>query len=232
MKVIVSTSNAYKHIIPAFAYLYARHWGDEATLIGYEHPGCELPDCIEFRSMGVQRIKSDFTTDLSAYFKTLSDPFVWICEDTFIKSIDRYWYNHCIELSRDEGVGRVSLTNNSYQHYYPCQYKDFFVKNAYMTTMSSDYRLSMQPAIWRPEYVLKHMQKPMSPWEFENQCGTLMTFEEDQYINIALGKEQAPLLSNEGIRRHDLNRFDFTGMSEEDLQHLQTLGYKHDPWKR
>lgn len=233
MKVMVTTSNAYSHILPIFFYLYGKYWADPMTLIGYKKPDIDLPDYCEWISLGPQTDKQNFAYDMQCAFFEQRDPFIWLFEDTFIKQpIDRDNLNRCIELSKDKAVGRVSLTNNSYKFYEIGQYKDFFMKNVYMTPQDSDYRLSLQPAIWNPGYLHKHLKIGFDPWSFENQGGTLTTFKEDEYINVALAKHDAPLTSNEGVRRFDLHRYDFTGLVEEDIIHLKKMGYEHSPWTR
>lgn len=220
MRVVVSTSNLYKHIIPVFLYLYTKYWNDPATIIGYEHPGCELQEHITFHSMGVQGNKTDFSKDMHAFFSTINEPVVWLCEDTLIKSLNRKYYDICRVLSMSNNVGRVSLTNNSYKFY--TEFISVAGQPVVKTPSDSDYRLSMQPAIWNPRYLLKHLRPGFTPWSFENQDGTLMTFHEKEFINIALQKYDCPLDSNEGVRKHDIHKYDLTGIAQEDIDYLKS----------
>lgn len=231
MKIFVTTSDNYHHVLPIFFYLYTKYWGDPMILIGYKKPLMELPDCCEWISIGVQGSKYEFCRDMRYTFSGEDEPFVWMMEDTFIKSINKSFYDCCKQLSMRENVGRVSLTNNSYK-YYTRQSQQLGILEVRETPRDSDYRLSLQPAIWNPKYLIKHLKDGYSAWDFENQAGTLMTFKEPQFDNISLGKSFCPLDHNEGIRRHDLYRYDFTGFCEEDIIHLKKLGYEHNPWSR
>jgi hypothetical protein len=238
MKIFVTTSNNYHHILPIFFYLYGKYWRDPMTLIGYDKPNMELPDYCTWLSLGKQGTKYEFASDMRRAFKDEKEPFVWMMEDTFIrKPIDRKRLDICKQIAFEHVyVGRISLTDNSYKYYTEIQTIWYSLGGrttggmVEKTPDDSDYRLSLQPAIWHPDYLNKHLKDGMSPWMFENQNGTLMTFKEDQFINIKLGR--SPLVSNEGIRRHDLYRYDFTGFCEEDIIHLKKLGYQHNPWTR
>lgn len=200
------------------------------NLVGYKKPDMVLPDYCTWISLGEQGTKFDFASDMRKVFEKETEPFVWMMEDTFIKGMDRYKYDICKQLAGQKEVGRVSLTNNSYKFYTEFWYEIEPHCNVFKTPPDSDYRLSLQPAIWNPKYVIKHLKDGMSPWMFENQDGTLMTFEEKQFFNVKI--EDSPLISNEGVRRFDLNRYDFTGFCEEDILNLKKMGYEHSPWTR
>lgn len=226
MRIYVTTSDNYHHILPVFFYLYGKYWADPMTLICYKKPD-NLPDYCEWVSLGEQGTKFDFAADMRRTFKDQTEPFVWMMEDTFIRQpINRNGFELCKHNASFSLVGRVSLTDNSYKYYTTWNP----LTNYYQTPPDSDYRLSLQPAIWNPKYLNKHLKDGMSPWMFENQNGTLMTFEEKEFLNVKL--EDSPLTSNEGVRRFDLHRYDFTGLVEEDIINLKKMGFKHNPWTR
>ena len=85
MKIIVTTSDKYHHLLPVFFYLYNKYWGDDFELVGYAKPECELPANCTWVSLGVQGEKHEFSTDLRKYFEQQPDWFVWMMEDTFVK---------------------------------------------------------------------------------------------------------------------------------------------------
>lgn len=222
MNIYVTTSDRYHHILPIFFYLYGKHWGDPLTLVGYEKPAMELPDYVTWKSLGKQGGKEDFCIDMRRAFKDERDCFCWLMEDSFIKGFNRESFDRCISLTKSGNVGRISLTNNSYKFY--SEFTSVNNQPVVKTPADSDYRLSLQPAIWRPGYLFKHLRPGFSPWQFENQDGTLMTFREEEYINISLPKNEVPLDHNEGVRRFDLHKYDLTGIAEEDINYLKQNG--------
>ncbi|KKK57355.1 hypothetical protein LCGC14_3055310, partial [marine sediment metagenome] len=55
MKVYVSTSNQYLHLVKIYAYLFNKFWnrpGQEVVVLGYDAPTFDLPDNFSFVSMG------------------------------------------------------------------------------------------------------------------------------------------------------------------------------------
>lgn len=219
MKVFVTTSNLYHHLLPIFFYLYGKYWGDPCILVGYDKPTMELPDYVTWKSLGKQTTKEDFCTDMKRAFESESEPFCWLMEDTFIKGFNRDNFDLCRALALTSNVGRISLTNNSYKFY--TEFISISGQPVVKTPANSDYRLSLQPAIWRPGYLNKHLRPAYSCWQFENQDGTLMTFRETDYINIALPKHSCPVDHNEGVRRFDLYKYDLTGVAQEDIDYLK-----------
>lgn len=222
MNIYVTTSNNYHHLLPIFFYLYGKYWGDPCILVGYDKPAMELPDYVTWKSLGIQTTKEDFCVDMKRAFEDEKDPFCWLMEDTFIKGFNRNNFDLCRALSMSSNVGRISLTNNSYKFY--TEFISINGQPVVKTPDDSDYRLSLQPAIWRPGYLFKHLRTGFSPWQMENQDGTLMTFREKEFINIALPKYECPLDSNEGVRKRDLFKYDLTGIAEEDIKYLKENG--------
>ena len=202
MKIIITTSDKYHHLLPVFFYLYNKYWGQPFDLVGYAKPECELPDNCTWVSLGIQGAKTEFSTDLRKYFELQPDWFVWMMEDTFIKSkfgVDMIPY-----------AGRVDLTKDikSRDH----------TSDGYIITAhpESRYRLSTQPSVWSKEFLLKYLTPGLSPWDFETQDP-----KNDGY-NVK-GFEYPPLQHNEGVRRFDIHKLNLEGMKQEDIDHINTI---------
>lgn len=219
--VIVTTSDKYKHLIPIFCFLFNRNWGSHqpVELVGYDHPDCELPDNFTFVSLGKQSDSNkDFSNDLRKYFKKQDQHFIWIFEDTFIKSVNHVTLSIAKFLvQQDLRIGRISLGNFSVN-----QYTDFYGRfedyKIYMTPPKSEYRLSTQIAIWNKDFLLRYLTSDLNPWEFECQEKV-----NDEFYNVCLEKHDAPVSHNEGVRKHDLFKYDLNGIPEEVLQEMRDL---------
>jgi len=215
MKIIVTTSDNYHHLLPVFFYLYNKYWGEPFDLVGHAKPECELPDNCTWVSLGDQTGPKDWSTQLRPYFEQQPDWFVWLMEDTFLKD-----YVQKINVYRlvfpsytllgTYGIGKVCLTDDvqkrEHTKYESCIYAH----------TASRYRLSLQPSVWNKHYLLRYLTIGLSPWDFETQDP-----KNDDWI-IA-GHTSPPVTHNEGVRRHDIYKLNLEGMSDEDIEHIKTI---------
>jgi hypothetical protein len=219
MKVIVTTSDAYHHIIPIFCYLFNHNWSSEqeVELVGYKQPEFELPSNFKFVSLGVQgEHASCFSTDLRPYFEQQDDWFIWLFEDTFIVEVNHKNLETAIELTRFDKAGRVNLSRNGLheKHIYIDKINglDYFEN-----TQDSNYRLSTQPSIWNKQFLLQYLTPKLSPWRFEVQGPT------DDGWRI-FGLYDHPVVHNEGVRRNDIYAYNLNGVNEYQIRRMKTLG--------
>lgn len=216
MKICVTTSNAYAHIVPIFAYLFNKHWDSSRSveIVGYDKPSVDLPANFSFHSMGVQSPdQQSFSRDLRKYFAEQDQFFIWCMEDCFIKRpINFHTLGVLKELRRRKDVGRINLgreaTKQDHVDYGTvCGYK------VYENTPESLYRLSTQPSIWNREFALANMQNDLSPWEFECQSDWVR----DKYHILGMG-DDAPVVYNEGVRKRNIHLYNFDGIDENELR--------------
>ena len=206
MKIIISTSDKYQHLLPIFFYLFNKHWNKPAELVGYTKPD-NLPDNISFHSMGEDRGPKYWSTDLRKYFESQEDWFIWIMEDTFIKEeVNENKMNDCFAMNYN-GIGRVDLTKD-------VQKRVHTVNNGYAWAHPmSRYRLSTQPSIWNKQFLLNYLHDGMDPWEFETQDPT----DDGWQIVSAI---DYPIVHNEGVRRHDIFKLDLNGIEDPEVLQL------------
>ena len=87
MKIYISTSNKYIHLIKPFQYLFNKFWSDSqpVTILGYEEPTFDLYNNFDFISLGEQTTVQDWCSDLKSFFETIDDKyFIHAVEDQFI----------------------------------------------------------------------------------------------------------------------------------------------------
>lgn len=225
MKICVTTSDKYLHIIPVFCYLFNKYWNEPFELVGYKKPN-NLPDNCSFHSMGTQGSVNEFSDDLIKYFSEQPNHFIWLMEDTFMRTKVNFDVLQAI-ISLVESrpqIGRFSLSPDSIKHYTKTYgYMKGGLVTIHQTPRNSDYRLSTQPAIWNKGYLLKWLAPDHTPWQFENLKGTLMEKPDNDYVNIALDKYHAPVMHNEGVRKRDLFQYDLSGVCEEDIDYIKSL---------
>ena len=206
MKIIVTTSDKYHHLLPVFFYLYNKYWGEPFDLVGHAKPECELPDNCTWVSTGPQTTQKDWSTQLRPYFEKQPDWFVWMMEDTFLK--DKVNIPPGL-VNIPSHLGRVDLTDD-------VQKREHNKTDLIIANPASRYRLSSQPSIWIKQFLLQYLTPGLSPWDFETQDP------KNDGWNI-IGFVNPPVNHNEGVRRFDIHKLNLEGMSEEDIAHIKTI---------
>lgn len=199
MKIIVTTSNAYSHIVPIFLRLYNREWGAPFDLVGYEKPKCELPVNCTWVSLGKQRGPNYFSDDLRPYFENQDQYFIWLFEDSFIRSVDKD------RLMRFERLcyhpnGRICLSNEGMNRTHTVS----VTEEIWFSDPKSLYRLSTQPSIWNRDFLLHYLTPGLSPWAFEKQ----ETIDDWQII----GPVESIVKHNEGVTKKDIHKLNLKGI--------------------
>lgn len=210
MKLIVTTSDKYHHLIPVFAYLLNKNWqGQQVELVGYKEPP-NLPDNFKFSSLGEQGTVNEWSTDLRRYFEAQGDDyFLWMMEDTLIKSVDENKLTECYALMMP-GVGRIGLTKDIHNREHTATPGGILYAHP-----ESKYRLSTQPSIWNKEFLLQYMTDGLSPWAYE-----LQPTKDNWHV---VTTDEPAITHNEGVRRRNIHELDLNGFSDEEINHIKTL---------
>lgn len=226
MKIIVTTSDNYLHLLPIFCHLFNTYWKDEegynpdVEIVGYQKPEFKLPNNFKFHSLGTQGGKKDFSNELKPYFEQLPDQyFIWLMEDTFIKSpVNNKALSFLFDKIKSiKKLGRMNLTGESmnYDRKVLDSNLDFVL---YENAHNIRYRLSTQPSIWNKSFLLKYLTENLSPWDFETQDPRY-----DGYVICGLDKVQCPVKHNEGVRRFDIRKYNFEGIDPYVLEEMRSL---------
>ena len=205
MKIIVTTSDNYHHLLPVFFYLYNKYWGEPFELVGHTKPNCELPYNCTWVSLGEQQGPKKWSDQLRPYFEQQPDWFVWIMEDTFLKS-NVIFNIDCLPYK----TGRVDLTKD-------IQHRGHTKTDSLVfADPDSRYRLSTQPSIWNKEFLLQYLTPGLSPWDFETQDPKNDIWGISGFTN--------PIINhNEGVRRFDLYKLNLDGMLQEDIDYIKKI---------
>jgi hypothetical protein len=222
IKIIVTTSDKYHHLLKIFCYLFNANWDKdrEVEVVGYDKPSFELPKNFNFVSLGKQGDNAKcFGTDLRKYFEEQPDWFIWIFEDSFIKKVNFYKLNilqSYTTFRHVDKIGRINLSHAAMlQDHLP--YQEISRYTIVENTQTALYRLCTQPSIWRKEFLLQYLTHNITPWEFETQD----SFNDGWKI---LGPEEAAVVHNEGVTKHDLYKYDLHGIEEKQINEMKQLG--------
>lgn len=205
--IIVTTSDNYHHCLPVFFKQYAKFWNEPFELVGYKKPDIKLPENCTWVSLGEQRGPQYFTDDLKPYFEKQPVCFVWMMEDSFIKTpvdsarVERLSYSIIKQmpfLDRPQ-IGKVCLTNESIGR--PHQKAD----GLFYVAQEADYRLSSQPAIWNRDFLVESMKPGLTPWKWETQNPK----NDGWYI---FGPIENVIEHNEGVRKNNIRELNLEGL--------------------
>ena len=173
MKIFISTSNKYIHLIRPFQYLFNKFWSDSqrVTILGYNEPTFELYSNFDFISLGEQTTVQDWCSDLKGFFETIDDKyFIHAVEDQFIiKPVQQNLIPILVDLM-DDNVGRIALETAAQTKPHTIIQTEVETEYPYRETpiieldQEADYRLSVVYSIWNKEYMLKYLEPNMNPW--------------------------------------------------------------------
>lgn len=221
MKLIVSTSDKYLHILPIFCFLFNRYWSPYRVveIVGYKKPDFELPENFTFHSLGEQKGDAkNFTRDLKEYFKQQDQYFIWSMEDSFLTEQVNFEKLHLLEsLITRENIGRINLAREVTKQDHII-YDEIDGTIIYENNKKSLYRLSTQISIWNRDFALKYMQGDLTPWEFECQSDHAV----DQYHILGLDYD-SPVVKNEGVRKRDIYAYNFDNIPQSVIDEMKQL---------
>lgn len=168
MKLIVTTSNNYMHLLQPFAYFFNKYWFErqEVIILCYDKPNFKLPENFEIVSLGNQQDYGNaWTTALIPFFKSFKDEyFSFILEDFFISNtVNKNLFKLAEEKITTNQADKVFfnfLNNNDYLSHK-------IDENFYLMKPNSRYRTSVHPFIMKTEYFLKYLIPGRTIWQYE-----------------------------------------------------------------
>ena len=113
----------------------------------------------------------------------------WLFEDYFFnKKITKSDMQKYLDFANKKDIDRIQISPNFHN-----KDKLFFLKEYEFTPKFKfekvshmiNYSISMQPSIWKKEYVISILNKNYSPWEFEIK-GSLMNKSDKVYIDSSI----------------------------------------------
>lgn len=204
LRVVVPTSNKYVGVIPGFTHFLNRFWSDRipVTVVRYEvRPPKTAPN---FSNVCVG-LQADYSwcSGLAAYLRLPQAPrvFVMMLEDYYLAekvdtaALGKLWQYAC---EHDEVV-KIDLSGDRMKFpHTPYQDKGLEGLNMIQATEEAAFRGSIQAAIWKTSYLLKHLNEKWDPWQFEKHgCrdGAVILGTEEpvlKYVNAVGGAGNKP----------------------------------------
>jgi hypothetical protein len=195
VRVVVPTSNAYVHCLPAFSYLFNKYWSakQHVMVMRYDVRPPKLPSNFYNIAIGNQ---ADYTwsSGLQTYLQLHyhNELLILVLEDYYIdKPIDtaRIAVLWALMLE-DPNIAKIDLTDDRLKvpHFY---HGDGLVRSA----DDAPFQTSLQAAIWRKDFLLRILDPKENPWQFE-KIGTrrlIALREAGEFSGLILGCKQPPV---------------------------------------
>jgi hypothetical protein len=166
MKVVISTCDAYRHIVPVNLHLLRKYWPgqEDITVLCYDTGGLEDLD-VELVSMGEQEKDAGgyWSNGVSGYFRDLEeDYFVLIMEELVLVAPVKQDMLDKLEAHVAAGKAHKAMIH-AHLNLYGSPHEDGLV----ILDQDSPYRTSLHPAIWRTEYINMYLRPNLTPQRFE-----------------------------------------------------------------
>ena len=166
MKILVTTSDQYLHLIEPHAVLFNRYWpNQDVTILGFDDKNIpQLPDNFEYVSLGKQ---DDFgrywTNPLIPYIDKVKDEYFVVMMGDFLLTdyVDFEKLEALEKEIRDGDADKVVL--DTHLSAYTVEYKPGVRK----VHQLAPYRTTLHPAIWKREYFKKYLNPNYTAWDFE-----------------------------------------------------------------
>ena len=167
MRAYVLTCDRYDFLLKGFAHQFNRHW-----------PALQQVKVLCFRE--IEGLPANFSCELMAPEETLP----WSdhlrkhlraeAPERFLLMLDDYWLrkpvnDQSMHLARREmkkGADKFDLSVSTFRQRHQ-RHPD--TRSLVIADRAARYRLSTQAAIWRRDYLLKHLVHGLNPWKFETQ---------------------------------------------------------------
>lgn len=239
VKVIVTTSDKYLHILKPFSHLFNKYWSaDQQVLIGgFTPPDFELPGNFSFHSIGKFE---DYP--IGKWSNGLIDLLDVVDDEAFVLMLDDYLLKRPVDVlgvrmaydyARQYGyMLRFDLTWDRLFALGP-RYPDAVPDYGHLGHLDlvrsepqgefGQYHMSLMPAVWRRDNLLKVLQPDWSPWDVEI-AGTRYLQEHHAHDLLVLGTRQAPIRIGLGLRGGNPGKLDLDAMRAEDVLEMGKLG--------
>jgi hypothetical protein len=172
LKVYITTSNDYIHVLKIFSHLFNKFWDphQKVTVVGFDkYPDFDLPENFDFVSLGKQTVPYvDFCADMRKLIDIIEDDyFISFEENEFIIRPVNFKILESYQPHLNPQLGRVDFTRgvSTRPHTIIKKEKDYDIISS---NPDAAYRIAMRAGIWNKSYLLSHCQQPITTYAFEH----------------------------------------------------------------
>lgn len=223
MKVVITTSDDYLHLLPGFAHQWNKYCGLPVTVIARNVEPPELP--INFHVVMSPARYFDWSTSLCEALKQMSDEIVllgledyWLADEVDLEAL----YRHRDYMNRNPDVMRIDLTEDRSQ--YP-----FIMRGGYYQAVidpgAVQYVLSTQFSLWRRRFLIHALTPGVIPPQFEVELSRIVA--KEQPVILGTGYKVLPC-HGDGVvwnGKFQSEHLHLEYLTPDDADELRGLGY-------
>lgn len=230
-KILVMTSDKYLWSIKPLGWLMDKYWPDHPSVhvAGFAAPTFELPRGFEFFSVGNMR---DFPIDKWGHqlilalrrMRAMGEKVVFLMlEDMWpIEKVDsKVLQMMCDYMHQFEYVARFDATGDRLYAGGATDYGKLADIGLILSDPQSQYHLSMMPAFWRIDHLLKVLKPTWSPWDVELKGTPALAKQSDM---IVLGTNAWPYHNTLAFRSGDSGTLLLSELDAEDVRAMREEG--------
>jgi hypothetical protein len=228
MEILVLTCDKYLHAIPPFAYQMGKYWPHHPPVIvgGFTKPDYTMPDNFSFVSIGKQ---GDYPVEkwsdglARLLLMTEADVCLLFLEDMWLVQPVKTGIVHMAQdyMYQFEYVARFDMTADRQFAAGSQPYDKLAEYDIIISDRQSQYHLSMMPAFWRKEHLLRALRPNETPWETELDGTPRLSAMMD---TIVLGTNECPIKVTLAYRSGNPTSFVGDGLGKEDMDELKEKG--------
>lgn len=166
MRMFVPTCDQMRHVIPTYAKLHNKYWGEHqtVTVLCYKEPEGDLPHNFEVVSLGDQKdFGRSWTDAMIPYFESIPDEcFMLNLDDSFI--ID-YVDEGKLEILK--AYIEMNFCEKAMLHSHLNKHSEPYLGKIVRLKSDAPYRTSIHPAIWTKKQFQSFLKPGYTLWDFE-----------------------------------------------------------------
>ena len=178
LKIYLTTSNSYIHILKIFSFLFNKYWDSEKEVIilGFDrHPEFELPSNFKFVSLGTQApVWSDMCADVRHMLTDAiqDDYFIWLEENEFlIRPVNNAILNEYNAYINPD-LARIDLTPGTSERAHTV-IKQTSEYDIICADQNAELKITARASIWNRQYLLDINQQSIHPHHWEPKLSSL-----------------------------------------------------------
>lgn len=228
-RIVMMTCDKYVNAIYPYAFLLKKYWPThpEVVVLGFSPPSKPMPERFKFISVGkmedfpVERWSDQLIVGLNmipdeVFILTLED--MWLIRHVPEKVVDMA-YDY---MEQFKYVARLDLTGDRLNAGGAALYGELGYVKLIWSDPNSQYHLSMMPAFWRKEHLLRVLVPAETPWQVELDGTPRLSALRDEVI--VLGTDAWPIRNTLAFRGGDINDMLLDEIAEDDVGQMKKLG--------
>ncbi len=174
MKMIIPTCDKYVNVLEASKYTFDKYGGKDfdVTILGFKEPNFDIGSW-KFLSLGIDTGPQNLSHDLWKFFEDFEDElFIFHGDDgVMLNHIDLGLLQDMEDLmKKNPDIMKINITSAAGPTYmkYPV-FEDRGDFQYRVVPQDAEYRLSLNPSIWRTSYFKKYCKLGAGHWEWETR---------------------------------------------------------------